>query len=205
MILYIIYWSSARILSNQSTDAHMLFFPHASYITTFLTPMRKQLSCCISHKMPSTFCVKRLFMFQMHRCVSLSCFENLSVKQCQHTGRRSLLFSTEKKNGKEKILFFLTWFFTLSDSISRSIGISGVTHHEISPILGFQRNSILKTPEICGHIASSSSGQIAILCDSCWSKTVVVVVVCSCVDKLVSNWNYWTNHNWFNYKHQFIL
>lgn len=129
--------------------------------------MRKQLSCCVSHKMSSTFCVKRLFVFQMHRCVSLCCFENLRLKQCQHTGRKSLLFSTEK-NGKEKILFFFfTSFFTLSDSISRSIGISGVTHHEISPILGFQRNSILKTPEICGHIASSSSGQIAILCDSC--------------------------------------
>lgn len=146
---------------------------HALFSSCFINnishtySMRKQLSCCISRKMSSTFYVKRQFMFQMHRCVSLGCFENLRLKQCQHTGRKSLLFSTGKKKWKKKRFFFFTSFFTLSDSISRSIGISGVTHHEISPILGFQRNSILKTPKICGHIASSSSGQIAILCDSC--------------------------------------
>lgn len=52
-----------------------------------------------------------------------------------------------QRKWKEKSFFFF-FVFTLSDSISRSIGISGVKHHEISPILGFQRNSILKPPQI---------------------------------------------------------
>lgn len=49
------------------------------------------------------------------------------------------------KKKKEKGFFFFTcFFFTLSDSISRSIGISEATRHEISPILGFQRKSIFE-------------------------------------------------------------
>lgn len=72
---------------------------------------------------------------------------------------------------REKIFFTLR-FSTLSDSISRSIGVSEVTRREISPILGFQRNRIFKPPEIYGHITSFSFGQITPLCDSGKSKTV---------------------------------
>lgn len=78
-----------------------------------------------------------------------------------------------RQNGKRKEVFFPTLrSSTLSDSISRSIGVSEVTRREISPILGFLRNSIFKPPEICGHITSFSFGQITPLCDSGRSKTV---------------------------------
>lgn len=87
--------------------------------------------------------------------------------------KKKRICSSLQRNGKRKDFF--PSFFTLSDSISRSIGISGVTRHEISPILGFQRNSILKPPEICGHITFSTSGQITPLCDSCKGETVVIV------------------------------
>lgn len=83
-----------------------------------------------------------------------------------------MFFAAEKWEVKR---FFFFFFFTLSDSISRSIGISGVTRHEISPILGFQRNSILKPPEICGHITSSTPGQITLLYDSGKGETVVII------------------------------
>lgn len=144
----------------------------------FFGAMFSLISSTVSHTSSSM-----KWLSQMYRCVSLGCFENVRLKLFrQHTGLKKkeevggLCSSHQKKIRKREDSSFLTYFFTLSDSISRSIGISEVTRHEISPILGFQRNCILKTPEICGHITSSSFGQTALLCDSCKSKTVMVAV-----------------------------
>lgn len=79
-----------------------------------------------------------------------------------------------REAGRKRFFFFSSSsFFTFSDSISRSIGICEVTCHEISPILGFQRNSILNPSEICGHITFLTSRQIMLLCDSCKGKAVL--------------------------------
>lgn len=111
------------------------------------------------------YCVQNDCLCLKYRFVSLGCVEDLRLRPRR---RKSLC----KKNGKRKEFFFTLRFSTLSDSISRSIGVSEVTCREISPILGFQRNSIFKAPEIRGHITSFYFGQITPLCDSGKSKTV---------------------------------
>ncbi len=148
-----------------------MFYHHASWITTFLTPMYTHW---LAAKCPP-------LSYVWNGCFCLECTGLLHLVALEIKDQSSANILAEKVSallcremGREKI-FFLSSFFTLSDSISRSIGISGVTRHEISPILGFQRNSILKPPEICGHITFSTSGQITPLCDSCKGKTVAIV------------------------------
>lgn len=147
-----------------------------SYTIKSIHQLRHVLSSCIinniistsafsliSNKMSSTFsCVCVVSNVQV--CFTWLLWKVKIKAERSGTKKKSQLFSAAKW------FFFFSSFFTLSDSISRSIGISGVTRHEISPILGFRRNSILKPPEICGHITFSTSGQITLLCDSCKGK-----------------------------------
>ncbi len=126
----------------------------------------------ISCKMSSTLCEMAVFVKNVQVCFTWLLWK-LKTRAVPACTQKKSLRSSLQRNGKRKDFF--SSFFTLSDSISRSIGISGVTRHEISPILGFQRNGILKPPEICGHITFSTSGQITPLCDSCKGETVVMV------------------------------
>lgn len=75
-------------------------------------------------------------------CVSLGCFENVWFELFQQRAEKSQTNLQPRK--KEAGFFFSTYFFTLTDSISRSVGISEATRHEISPIRGFQRQSIFE-------------------------------------------------------------
>lgn len=155
--------------SNRSISWDM-FCPHASWITTFPLPRTRWLATKC-HQL-SRVCVCAKWLFFCLECTGL--FHSVALESKDQSRaywqekKKSQLFSAAK--WEEKRFFFFSSFFTLSDSISRSIGISGVTRHEISPILGFRRNSILKPPEICGHITFSTSGQITLLCDSCKGK-----------------------------------
>lgn len=142
----------------------------------FFRAMFSLISCTMSHFLQHEMAVSNAqvcFTWLLWKCTAQAI---PAAHWHKKRGSGGLCSSHQKKIRKREDSSFLTYFFTLSDSISRSIGISEVTRHEISPILGFQRNCILKTPEICGHINSSSFGQTALLCDSCKSKTVMVVV-----------------------------
>lgn len=125
----------------------------------------------VSHEMsPTGYCVRNdCLCLKCTGLVSPGCVEDLRLRP----QRRKV--SADKMEREKRCFFFTLRFSTLSDSISRSIGVSEVTRREISPILGFLRNSIFKPPEICGHITSFSFGQITPLCDSGKSETVEAI------------------------------
>ena len=109
--------------------------------------------------------MSQLVILFMTTCFSVGTLATISrhgVSNLQLTKKHILQMESREERGQKNSHIFLT----LSHSISCSIGISEVTRHEISPIVGFQGKGILNPPEICAGSGFSTSRQITPLCGS---------------------------------------